>query len=138
MTALISTLLLSATLANGAINQSCAKSTGAEPDRTVHGRLSIYNGGYPNFRLWQIGTHHMYGIVQNAADRECARNTPCAGGDDGPLLPANIEKLIESTDVTYWRLYGNFRLRPLRRNIKDHQQAACILSAQHLALDIPK
>ena len=128
-------LLASAPAAAGAAtNQACARSKGAGPDIEIHGRLSVYNGGYPNYRLWHIGSKHIYGIVQDERDRDCLKSTPCYASMDGPKLPRNVEQLLDSAGVTYWRMYGDYLLRPLAPYVSGHQQAACLLSANNLVL----
>lgn len=85
-------LLASATLVRGSVNQSCKAGADAASLVHVHGRLTVYNGGYPNLRLWQIGTHHLFGIYSDAADLQCSQSAACKG--DGDIkLPSRLEKL---------------------------------------------
>ncbi len=111
------------------LNQSCAHSKGAEPDLTVHGRLAVYNGGYPNFRLWHIGTHHLFGIYSSAGDRIGIGDRK----EDGPALPKELDRLYEGENAFNIEVYGDYVVRPLRKYHEGVQQPACIISAEHLA-----
>jgi len=120
-------LLAGCTTVTAAINQSCK--AGGEPASfvRVHGRLSVYNGGYPNLRLWQIGTHHLFGIYGDPADLQCLRGGTCEGNED-TKLPSSLEhlNLLESA------VYGDFEIRLLEPLQPGHMQAACIVDAQKI------
>jgi len=75
----------------GAVNQSCAAGSASSSYVHFHGRLGIYNGGYPNLRLWHIGTKHLFGIYSDPADLQCTRGgiVEC-GGDQDTKLPRNL------------------------------------------------
>jgi hypothetical protein len=120
-------LFASGTTLQAAINQSCK--AGGEPASfvRVHGRLSVYNGGYPNLRLWQIGTRHLLGIFSDPADLRCARGGACNGNED-TKLPSSLQQLnlLESS------VYGDFDIRLLEPFQEGHMQAACIVDAQKI------
>lgn len=127
-TASIAVFLLAAsvnTLLAG-VNQSCA--AGGDPATyiRIHGRLGVYNGGYPNLRIWHIGTHHIYGIFGDRRDLYCAREGSC-NEDQDTAVPGNLK-----IDLLHFWTYGNFELRPLEPFRPGHQQAACIVSADNL------
>jgi len=126
-------LLAGSTTLTAAINQSCK--AGGEPTSfvRVHGRLSVYNGGYPNLRLWQIGSHHIFGIYGDRADLQCVRGGLCEGDED-TKLPSSLERLnlLESA------VYGDFEIRLLEPLQPGHMQAACIIDAQKIVLQPDK
>lgn len=123
-------LLLIATPMQAAINQSCAH--GGGQSLRVHGRLGVYNGGYPNLRMWQVGTHHLFGIFSDSADLRCIRGGPC-DGDEDTKLPSNLDALMRLPNPLFeFFVYGDFELRLLEPLRPGHQQAACIVSADNL------
>ena len=93
-----------------------------------HGRLATGNGT-PSTRLWEIGSHHIYGIYSNqygfAHDNSTLDN-------EAPELPKEVTRHI--TEEGGWTAYGDFEVCPLERRIKGHMQAACIESATHVFL----
>jgi hypothetical protein len=114
----------------GAVNRSCASASG--PSLQIHGRLGVYNGGYPNLRMWQVGTHRLYGIYGDSADLRCIRGGTCSGDED-TKLPSNLDKLMMlPNDLFEFMVYGDFELRLLEPLKPGHMQAACIVSADHL------
>jgi hypothetical protein len=122
--------LLIALPVQAAVNQSCANETG--PSLRIHGRLGVYNGGYPNLRIWQIGTHHMYGVFGDSADLRCIRWGKC-DGDDDTKLPSNLDALMRLPNPLFeFFVYGDFELRLLEPHKPGHQQAACIVSGGNL------
>lgn len=124
-------LLASASVSAAKENRSCALSTAGVGVVRVHGRLAVYNGGYPNFRLWQVGTHHLFGIYGDQADLQCQRGSGCSGdGDTG--MPPNVQALFTTPDVFKYFVYGNFHLRLLEPRKEGHMQAACIINANQL------
>src|SRR4051812_48518534 len=68
-----------------------------EACRTIHGRMSVYNGA-PSVRIWIIGTKRLVGVHdQNYANLD--------------YLPAKVRKLWESSgDVWSHSVYGDFRI----------------------------
>jgi len=87
----------------------------------VHGRLSVYNGN-PTYRLWKIGTHHLFGILSGPGSLK--RNP-----DDGveAELPDNIAFRSTGTQI-----FGDFEICPLERETSGEMQDACIESAKNL------
>lgn len=113
----------------GTINQSCKAGSEDRSLVRVHGRLAIYNGGYPNLRLWHIGTHHLFGIYSDPRDFQCARTGACEGDGD-EKLPSNLAKL----NLLDHFVYGDFEIRVLEPFQPDHMQAACIVEARNLVI----
>ena len=95
----------------------------------VHGRLTAGNGT-PSTRLWQIGSHHIYGIYSNrygfTHDSETLDN-------EAPELHFALPKSI---DGLQWTIYGDFEVCPLEPLTEGHMQAACIVGATRLV--VPK
>jgi hypothetical protein len=118
-------LLAGTTSLHGAINQSCKAGSEDASILHVHGRLSVYNGGYPNLRLWQIGTNHLFGIYSDPQDLQCGRGGACYGDED-TKLPTSLQRLnlLESS------VYADFEIRPLEPFQPGHMQAACIVEAR--------
>lgn len=102
----------------------------------MHGRLAIYNGGAPNFRLWQIGTSHLWGVFTNLEDMQCARGTTACQKQDeeNPELPSNIAKAFHVPNPFDTVVYADFQVCPLEHHIPGHMQAACIESATHIVV----
>jgi hypothetical protein len=92
----------------------------------IHGRLWAGNGT-PSTRLWQIGTHHIFGIYSNrygfTHDEQTLDN-------ESPELHFAFPK---SAPIGGWTVYGNFEVCPLEPLIEGHMQAVCIASAAHVA-----
>jgi hypothetical protein len=99
----------------------------------LHGRLRIVNGT-PSVRLWQIGTHHVFGIYSNQFG---FKNRYTLLDNEAPELPANLIKLMPNNWTTaYGTVYGDFEACPLEPRIEGNMQAACIASATHIV--VPK
>lgn len=129
---LLLVLHLGVTALYGAVNQSCKAGTEDASILHIHGRLSVYNGGYPNLRLWQIGTHHLFGIYSDPTDLQCIRGGAC-GGDADTKLPSNLEALMDLPNPLFeWSIYGDFEIRPLEPFQPGHMQAACIVNAHNI------
>jgi hypothetical protein len=96
-----------------------------------HGRLWDGGFGTPSVRLWQIGTHHVYGIYSNQFG---FKNDGTTLDNEAPELPAAVKKIPPGKDV--WMVYGDFEACPLEPRIEGHMQAACIASATHIV--VPK
>ena len=92
----------------------------------IHGRLWQGNGT-PSMRLWQIGTHHVYGIYTNQYgfkhDIETLDN-------ESPGIPDNVER--QRGNLFLPDVYADFDVCPLEPLIQGHMQAACIESATHI------
>jgi hypothetical protein len=124
--------LTSATLLEGATNQSCLAGANDMAVVHVHGRLSVYNGGFPNLRLWQIGTNHLFGIFGDPADLKCTRDGMC-NGDEDTKLPSKLDALMSLPNPLFeFSVYGDFDIRPLEPFKAGHMQAACIVDAHKL------
>ena len=95
-----------------------------------HGRLNA-GEGTPSTRLWQIGTHHVYGIYSNQFG---FKNRYTLLDNEAPELPANLIKLLPEKGG--WTVYGDFEACPLEPLIEGHMQGACIASASHIV--VPK
>ena len=123
--------LAGASVLHAAVNESCAAGGDHASILHIHGRLNVYNGGYPNLRIWQVGTHHMFGIYSDAADLRCVRGGPCdRKGDDDVKLPSSLEQLnlLDST------IYGDFEIRVLEPFRQGYMQPACIVDADKLII----
>ena len=115
-----------------AVNRSCEAGSDHASILRIHGRLNVYNGGYPNLRIWQIGTHHMFGIYGDAADLRCARGGACSRGNDydESKLPSSLERL----DLLRSTIFGDFEIRVLEPFRQGHMQPACIIDADKLII----
>jgi hypothetical protein len=123
--------LICTSMLHGAVNESCEAGSDHASILHIHGRLNVYNGGYPNLRIWQIGTHHMFGIYSDAADLRCVRGGACdREDDDDAKLPRSLEQLnlLDST------IYGDFEIRVLEPFRQGHMQPACIVDADKLII----
>jgi hypothetical protein len=125
-------LLANVPLLQGEVNRSCATGSMNASYVKVHGRLGVYNGGYPNLRLWHIGTHHLFGIFGDAADLKCTREGTC-NGDEDTNLPSNLDALMKLPNPLFeFEIYGDFEIRPLEPFQSGHMQPACIVDAHNL------
>ncbi len=76
----------------------------------THGRLAVYNGGAPNFRLWKIGTRRIVGVFSGPS-----RFPPkVEEADESPELPAELLKAYEADN----RRILKFARSSLRRKAK--------------------
>lgn len=101
------------------VSGSCAR---------VHGRLSAGNGT-PRVRLWQIGTHHIYGIYSN---KYGFSHDSRALDNEAPELHF---KLPKGTEDPFWMVYGNFEVCVLEPRTQGQMQAACIAKASHVVAE---
>jgi len=96
----------------------------------VHGRLRAGNGT-PSTRLWQTGTHHIFGIYSNqygfTHDSQTLDN-------EAPEL--HFARPKDMPVEGGWTAFGDFEVCPLESPIQGHMQAACIASAAHIV--VPK
>lgn len=92
----------------------------------LHGRLSAGNGT-PSTRLWQIGTHHIYGIYSN---RYGYSHDDLTLDNEAPELHFDFKDKPEGG----WTVYGDFEVCPLEPRAEGHMQAACIASATHIVM----
>ena len=103
----------------------CKTPENATSCRWTHGRLQEYEGT-PAYRLWKIGTHHLFGIYSGPS---AWRGNPLVLDNEHPELPANLGALIHSGPV---QVFGDFELCPLEPERSGFMQAACIDSAKNL------
>jgi hypothetical protein len=92
----------------------------------LHGRLWAGNGT-PSTRLWQIGTHHIYGIYSNRYG--FTHDSPTLD-NEAPELHFTLPK--DTPGQSDWTVYGDFEVCPLEPHVQGHMQAACIASATHI------
>jgi hypothetical protein len=87
----------------------------------VQGRLR-YGNGTPALRLWQVGTHRVFGIVSGASATDPLDN-------EHPELPGNVSgKLIPfKTEV-----FGDFEICTLEPEKPGTMQTACIEAGKSL------
>jgi len=125
-------LLAGASLLHGAVNRSCEAGSDHTSILHIHGRLNVYNGGYPNLRIWQIGTHHMFGVYSDPADLRCVRGGTCdrKSEDDDTKLPSSLQGL----DLLGSSIYGDFEIRVLEPFRQGRMQPACIVNADKLII----
>jgi hypothetical protein len=106
--------------------QPCKTPDTSQSCVNIHGRLTAGNGT-PSTRLWQIGTHHIYGIYSNqygfTHDSQTLDN-------EAPELHFALPK--NTPDHGGWTLYGDFEICPLAPPVQGHMQAACIASGSHI------
>ena len=129
--AVIALLAASQAVAKGNYRQEPCKNPEIAPScLRIHGRLAAGNGT-PSTRLWQIGTHHIFGIYSNRYgfihDSDTLDN-------EAPELHFALPKSMP--DQGGWTVYGDFEVCPLERPIEGRMQAACIASADHIV--VPK
>jgi hypothetical protein len=126
-------LLGSTTGLHAAINQPCKAGSKDASIVHIHGRLSVYNGGYPNLRLWQIGTNHLFGIFGDPEDLRCSQSGSC-NGDEDTNLPSSLERLnmLDSS------VYADFDIRLLEPFRPGHMQATCIVDAHKIVRGKPE
>ena len=91
----------------------------------VHGRLSAYNGT-PTLRLWEIGTHHLFGLGTNY---EAVFRRHGFDDADEPDLPPSIERVFEGFQTN---IFGDFQVCPLEAFRPGNMQPARVISAKHL------
>jgi hypothetical protein len=100
---------------------ACKTPENAKACYWTHGRLSLYNGGRPNLRLWKIGTRRLLGMFSGPG--------ALGNGDyeeDGVELPAEIS----NHDFTKSPVFGYFEVCPLAAEREGAMQPACIESEQ--------
>jgi len=108
----------------------------------THGRLAVYNGGAPNFRLWKIGTRRIVGVFSGPS-----RFPPkVEEADESPELPAELLKAYEADNRRLkkerginWAfpptVFGDFEVCPLEPEKKGEMQAVCIESAKNIFIE---
>lgn len=108
----------------------------------TRGRLSIYEGGAPSYRLWKIGTRRMLGIFNGPSHFPPSIDEY----DKIPELPTNllrayeadIRRMKKATGIT-WTIpppvFADFEICPLEPEKKDTMQAVCIESAKNIFVE---
>jgi hypothetical protein len=91
----------------------------------THGRLSLYNGGSPNLRLWKIGTRRLLGIYSGPTAGPFDDGLP---DEDEAELPPNLMK----HDFTKASVFGDFEVCPLAPEKEGHMRPVCIESAKNI------
>jgi len=91
----------------------------------THGRLQEYEGT-PAYRLWKIGTRHLFGIYSGPS---AWRGNRLAIDNEDPELPSNLRELVQSGLV---QVFADFEVCPLEPERPGSIQAACIESAKNL------
>lgn len=104
---------------------SCKTSENAASCYWTRGRLQEYEGT-PAYRLWKIGTHHLFGIYSG---RSAWRGNRLAPDNEDPEFPPSVRTLIRSGSV---QVFGDFEICPLEPERPGFMQAACIESANNL------
>ncbi|HEX2815692.1 MAG TPA: hypothetical protein VHN39_04840 [Phenylobacterium sp.] len=105
-----------------ALAMSAVLSTQGGPCRTVHGRLSLWNGA-PAFRIWIVGTHRVLGVPQG--DRTFAE------------WPAPLQTLLAAREAGgEWdtAIWGDFKVCPLTRERPGWMQQVRLVEASHLTV----
>jgi hypothetical protein len=120
MKAKLAILLPLLAISAGAAKEQCKGSKQVvAPCYRVHGRMSWANG-FPNIRIWIIGTHRILGVRRNEAG-----------------LPDSVVKLLYAQGVEDEfdnTVYGNFEVCPLEKRIEGHMQDVCVESADKVKL----
>jgi hypothetical protein len=94
----------------------------------VHLHARLWQGnGTPSTRLWEIGSHHIYGIYSNLYG--FSHNTSTLD-NEAPELPREVKKRLPENGG--WTVYGDFEVCPLESHRESHMQAACIESATNV------
>jgi hypothetical protein len=139
----------------GTTSASAARSPGAAkhkiPCKTLEnaslcywtrGRLAVYQGGAPSYRLWKIGTRRILGIFNGPS-----HFPPTIEEDDqNPELPARLLKAYESDNQRMKRatgiswtipppVFADFEVCPLEPERKGWMQAACVESARNIFVE---
>jgi hypothetical protein len=90
------------------------------PCFTVHGRLSIYEGGW-NLRIWPVGSHRLLAVVDGADVYD----------DQTIVLPRSIEAPLEKFSLGV-RIFADYRVCPLTKAKPGAMQHVCVIRASHM------
>jgi len=85
----------------------------------VRGRLSIYNGGPPNFRIWPIGTHRLLGVSEGKYLLKGYRN-----------IPEEIENQLNWNNA----MFATFLVCPFEKQEPGKMQLVCVESAKSIVI----
>src|SRR5258707_1146875 len=102
----------------------------------THGRLSVWEGGPPSYRLWKIGTRRLLGVFKGPS------RFPAFTDDDAfnPEFPTNLERAYE-VDGRCWKwtfpppVFADFEVCPLEPEKKGEMQSVCIESAKNIFIE---
>jgi len=108
----------------------------------THGRLAVYNGGAPNFRLWKTGTRRILGIFNGPSHFPPAIEEY----DENPELPATLLRAYEADNRRHKKVTGimwaipppvfaDFEICPLEPEHKGWMQDVCIESATNIFIE---
>jgi hypothetical protein len=93
----------------------------AEPCRTVHGRMELWNGA-PSVRIWVVGTKRVLGVAQQEASFK-----------DLPFAVRQIWTGADADKDWATAIYGDFEVCPLAAERAGHMQAVRLIDATHLS-----
>lgn len=108
----------------------------------THGRLSVYEGGAPSYRLWKIGTRRILGIFNGPSHFPPAIEEY----DENPELPATLlrayeadnQRMKKKSGIT-WTIpppvFADFEICPLAPERKGEMQSICIESAKNIFVE---
>jgi hypothetical protein len=94
---------------------ACKTAENAKTCYWTHGRLSLYNGGSPNLRLWKIGTHRLLGIYSGPGAGPFDDGLP---DEDDVELPIKLMKHDHRYPRICCKLRCKLRSRP---RPKEHE-----------------
>lgn len=126
----------------GARKIPCKTAENASLCYSTHGRLSVYGGGAPSYRLWKIGTRRILGIFNGPSHFPPAIEEY----DENPELPATLlrayeadnRRLKQETGIM-WAIpppvFADFEVCPLEPEKKGEMQAVCIESAKNIFIE---
>lgn len=108
----------------------------------THGRLAVYSGGAPNFRLWKIGTRRIVGVFSGPSHFPPAIEEY----DENPELPATLLRAYEADNRRHkkatglmWGIpppvFADFEICPLEPEHKGWMQDVCIESATNIFIE---
>jgi hypothetical protein len=90
---------------------------------TVHGRLEDDYQGVFTSRIWVIGTHRLLGIMDVWQMKE---------NRDSPLLPGNIQDLMDEGPKRPYFVFGDFRVCPFSRERRGWMRFVCVQNGKNL------
>jgi hypothetical protein len=94
------------------------------PCFVMHARLSLYNGTL-NLRLWQVGTHRMYAVLDGNGGMNGSEVT------DYPKEPDTwlAQRRLSGFDASF---FGDYEVCPLTVRKPGVMQFVCIESLSHM------
>jgi len=117
----------------------CKTSQNSQTCYWTRGRLSVYEGGPPSYRLWKIGTHRILGIFNGPLHFPPTLEEY----DEIPELPAILDTAYEADSQRMKRatgftwtippsVFADFEVCPLEPEKEGEMQAVCIESAKNI------